>query len=318
MNETSVLLTDTQREAKTIRSSSSGGSGKYSSIQSSKKEERKQNKSTDANKNTVGTWCRSVVKETLQPSTLVGGFVFVLYHVVFCLALGSAIRRPHSTTSTLGVMSKMTAVGVIFGGPVFFLLSGEIPAIYPSVDLFLAPFLAKLAVTVDDYLYAQGGASTETFLATFCTLSGIGFGTASILIFMASEFKLANLGTYLPFPVLCGFFSAVGVSMWTLAFSVDNNGQTVAGVLFSGNAAMVGNALLHHIPSVCIALVMKWLGNRFPLAASSTVVVTIILFHLILLVTGTSLATAVKEGWFWSVDQLIPVTPVRTVRVSDY
>jgi len=36
----------------------------------------------------------------------------------------------------------------------------------------------------------------------------------------AARVKLANLGLFLPYSVLSGFFSTVGVLMWTLGFSV--------------------------------------------------------------------------------------------------
>jgi hypothetical protein len=83
-----------------------------------------------------------------EPTTFAGAFMFLLYHVVFCLAFGSALQRPHATSGTggLGVMAKFTAVG-IFGGAGFlyiYRLNADIPAVYPSVDLFLAPFVVSL------------------------------------------------------------------------------------------------------------------------------------------------------------------------------
>ena len=254
-------------------------------------------------------------RDHLGLSTYLGAAVFLLYHVVFCLAMGSTIRRPHSTTSTLGIMTKTAAMGVMLAGPIYILaLYKEIPAIYPTVDLFLAPFMAQIAKTIDHHLYQQGINSTESFMATFGVVSGIGMLTAGVLILLASQFKLANLGSYLPFPVLCGFFTAVGVSMWSLAFTVDTNGQNF-GVFWSGDWNLIANSVLHHAPTVLVATVMKWLGAKNPLSVSSLVVVTILLFYLVMLLTQTPLSKAVQLAWFWSAAQLVPPSHPHNVSV---
>lgn len=56
------------------------------------------------------------LEEITKPTTWIGAFMFVLYHIVFTLAAGSAIRRPHATTSILGLMTKAASLGIIFAG----------------------------------------------------------------------------------------------------------------------------------------------------------------------------------------------------------
>jgi len=74
------------------------------------------------------------IKEIMNPTTIIGSFMYLMYHVVFCLALGSAILRPHSTTNLLGLMTKTAALGTISSSMIYFWrLSSEIPALYPSV-----------------------------------------------------------------------------------------------------------------------------------------------------------------------------------------
>lgn len=55
----------------------------------------------------------TVAKKAVKGTTLIGSFVYLLYHIVFCLALGSAINRPNNPTSILGLMTKMAALGPI-------------------------------------------------------------------------------------------------------------------------------------------------------------------------------------------------------------
>jgi len=72
-------------------------------------------------------------KNAVKPTTLIGAFMYLLYHVVFCLALGSAINRPHSKTSLLGLMTKTAALGTISSSACYWwFLSSEIPALYPT------------------------------------------------------------------------------------------------------------------------------------------------------------------------------------------
>lgn len=78
---------------------------------------------------------RSTVQSLRLHTTYIGSFMYLLYHVVFCLALGSAITRPHSPTGTsiLGLMTKTAALGTVAASPVYwFSLSGEVPALYPT------------------------------------------------------------------------------------------------------------------------------------------------------------------------------------------
>jgi hypothetical protein len=253
---------------------------------------------------------KKVVSSLRIPTTYIGSFVYLLYHVVFCLALGSAIMRPNSSVSILGLMTKTAALGTLVASPVYWLsLSEEIPALYPTADLFLAPFLAQLAAIVDQTLASDEAVSSEendaVFLASFGVLTALGTVTSACLILAAGVFQLANLGSYLPFPVICGFFSAVGILTWTLAINVDTGGETIGAILGSHDPELVKYALVHHIPTIVVAAFMKYLGPKNPFFVCLVVVVTIALFYLYMLVTGTSMEEMKEEGWFWSHDELV-------------
>jgi MFS superfamily sulfate permease-like transporter len=246
----------------------------------------------------------------LQPTTFVGACMFLLYHVVFCLAMGSSIIREHSETPILGLMTKMAACGVIFCAPVYiYRLGSDIPALYPTIDLFLAPLMGNLASIVDETLRADnsidGKDEDQVFIATLAVLSGIGMMISGAMLVAASQFKLANLGSYLPFPVLCGFFSVVGIKLWMLAFTVDTDGKSFSRVLRSGDMALIGDSLLHHVPSFFIAVIMRWLGPKNPFYVSMLVVGTVALFYLVMAIMGTSLEEAREKEWFWSRRDLV-------------
>ncbi len=48
-------------------------------------------------------------------ATISGSVMFILFHILFCLAQASAIHRPHSSKSILGAMTRMSALGPIVG-----------------------------------------------------------------------------------------------------------------------------------------------------------------------------------------------------------
>jgi hypothetical protein len=252
----------------------------------------------------------SIIRSLKLPTTYIGSFIYLLYHVVFCLALGSAIMRPNNPVSMLGLMTKTAALGTLAASPVYWMrLNQDVPALYPTADLFLAPFLAKLALIVDQTLADDDSIMKKdndiAFLVSFGVLTAIGTCMSSFLLLAASIFKLANLGSYLPFPVICGFFTAVGILTWTLAINVDTGGTSIATILKSGDIDMIRHFLLHHIPTLIVAGLMKYLGPKNPFFVCLVVVLTVGLFYLFMLVTGTSLGEMKEEGWFWSHEELV-------------
>lgn len=234
--------------------------------------------------------------------------MFLLFHIVFALTFGATITRPHSNTSMLGLMTKMASLGIIFGSPVYWISLRDVPALYPTVDLFSAPFLAKIALIVDQELYDDPNVTEvendQMFLATFTLLATISLVISGSLLVLASIFKVANLGAFLPYPVLCGFFSAVGVLMWTLAFKVDSNGIPIEYVLVSGDTNLFLHSCLHHAPSFITAAFMKYLSPKNNFFTVAMVGLVIVLFYVFMLVFHVTMEEMIENRWFWSTNDL--------------
>jgi hypothetical protein len=243
-------------------------------------------------------------------STMIGSVVFLLYHVVFCLAQAATITRPNADHSSTGVMAQLAALGIFTAGPLFLWeLADQIPAIYPASDLFLAPFLAQLAQTIDNTLYQHGLENNDAiFLATFGAVTATGFLLGGVLCILAARVKLANLGAFLPHSVLCGFFTTIGILMWTLGFSVDV-GKKVGEVVFSGDIQVMANALLHHAPSLIVGVMMHILGPKNPLYVILLVLCTVLGSYVVMWFTETSLERAQELQWFFSAKDLVPQHP---------
>lgn len=265
--------------------------------------ERPSSQGPEANLSAQWCCCPSV---DLGLSTWIGSFTALLYHTVFCLAHSAALVRPHADHSSMGVLAQMAALGVCTAGTSFVWQVGPyVPAAYPSSDLFLAPFLAVMASQVDDVLAKYNLHNDDTiFFATFGGLVMTAMLLGGILCVLAARIKLANLGNFLPYPVLTGFFSTVGVLIWMLGFSVDSNGIPVSQVVTSGNAQLIQTALSHHLPSLTAGILMHVTSKRHPFFVLFWLVMTVIVFYLGLVVSGTSLQSARNHHWFFTAADL--------------
>jgi len=234
-------------------------------------------------------------------NAVTGSVIYGLFHIVFCLAQASAITRPHSTP-ILGPMVRMAALGPILSAPIFLLNMGKsFSDMYPSIDTFLAPFYVQQALIIDRVLFENGLSDhDDMFLTTFATVTCIGLCLTGVLLILATKFKMCNLGAYLPFPVMAGFFSTIGVLLWTLAFSVDT-GKNFVHLLEGkeGGWLKVKPLLFQHSFSALTGVMMKlaggWRGSLMPFMTMMTIPVA----YLTLFVTGTTLEDARRSGWFW-------------------
>lgn len=66
----------------------------------------------------------------------------------------------------------------------------------------------------------------------------------------------------------------------------------------------MATAFFHHLPTVIVASVMKYLGPKNPFYVIMVVFFTIGLFYVVMFVTGVSLDDAREMGWFWSHHEL--------------
>ena len=235
-------------------------------------------------------------------NTIVSSIIYGLFQIVFCLALASTISRPYSNRPVIGQMVRVAAMGPVLTTPVYiYYLVGSFPDLYPSIDTFAAPFAAQQALIIDQVLTQDGLAHDDNlFLTTFCVVSGIGLCLTGLFLVLATQFKLANLGAFLPYPVMSGFFSAVGLLVWTLAFSVDT-GKHVSEVFLSpaSSWSVIKSAISHHCGSIIVAIVMTKVGAIHTSLVPVVTLLTIPGAYLVLYATGMTLEDARRMGWFW-------------------
>ena len=258
---------------------------------------------------------KSFDSDNIKP-TIIGSFLFSLYQLVFCFAEASAITRPsHSSSnpsSLLSPMALMACMGSLLSGPMLVsVLGGDYPALYPCLDMFMAPFLAQMAADIDEILVQSAIADgqddnddTATFLATFVALNTFGMLLSGILCIAAGKIKLANLGGYLPYPVLCGFFSSVGISIWMSAFKVDT-GKTIQNALAARDWMALLMDFARHAPSLAAGGALYVFGPRGPHFLLGIIASTVLFAYVTMAVTGTSLEDAQDLSFFWKQDEVM-------------
>jgi len=106
-------------------------------------------------------------------------------------------------------MVRIGALGPIICAPIFVILFGkDLPALFPTLDLFLVPFMAQQASIVDEMMVAEGIADEDdVFLATCCALSGIGLILAGLLNILASKVRGMRTDLALKQDSLCAYLS---------------------------------------------------------------------------------------------------------------
>jgi hypothetical protein len=248
-------------------------------------------------------------------TTLIGAVLYSLYSLVFCFAEASAITRPsHPNSDESGLLAPMALMGctaTLVTAPIIIaVLGGDYPAPYPALDMFMAPFLAQMAADVDEVLVEmQNDTDSErndmaVFLATFVALNAFGMLLSGALCILASKVKLANLAGFLPYPVLCGFFSSVGISVWMSAFKVDT-GVSVQKVLASGNIKYILVEICRHLPSLFGGAALYLFGPRNIGYLIGIISSTVVLAYLVLIATDTTIEQAQDMGFFWKTSEVV-------------
>jgi len=206
----------------------------------------------------------------------------------------------------------MACFGSLVAIPILIVvLGGDYPALYPALDMFMAPFLAKMAMDIDEVLVLQQqqqqdqeflhGDDTDVFLATFVALNAFGMAVCAVLCVLASHVKLANLALFLPYPVLCGFFSSVGLSIWMSSFKVDT-GITVPHFWGSEHRLF---SVMKHVPSIIAGIALYFLAPKSPVYLIGVIACTIALAYSTMMLTGTSLHEAQALGFFWEEKEVV-------------
>ncbi len=227
--------------------------------------------------------------ERLLPG-LTSGLLMGITEVMFALSLGSLIFSGKlAPYLSYGIgMALVTAAVMMIGTSLTSLVPGVMGSTQDSSSVILAVIAAALVGTlsvagVEDKLTTVLVAIAATTLLTGFFFLALGF------------FKLGGLVRFVPYPVVGGFLAGTG---WLLAQGSFGVLADFPLTLPNIAALLQPDQLILWVPGVLFALVLFFGLRRINhfLAMPGILIGAIVVFYLVLFVSGTSIADAIHQG----------------------
>lgn len=229
--------------------------------------------------------------EHLLPS-LTGGIVTGIITITVSTAFAALIF-----TGEMAIYLPIVVAWTLLGSIVHVLLTAQfssLPYTISSVQDTPAVVLAVTAAAIVKTLPASASAQ-EKFI-TVAAAVALGSILSGVIFLFLGQFKLGDLIRYIPYPVIGGFLAGSGLLLIFGSISVMtgvNAGPAQIPELFQPNL------LFKWLPGMVYAIILMIILRRIHhfLALPGSLVAGIVVFYIILLVTGISLAEAKTQGW---------------------
>lgn len=223
-------------------------------------------------------------------TSIIAGLVAGLLGVTFMFSFSAVIL-----TGELAPFVPRLAGHLLLGGFVLALVAGLWSQYKGVVALPQNNPTAVLAVIVVSVLAGSGGSvPPEILFTTVIALIALSTVIGGAMLWLVGRFRLGQIGTYVPYPVVAGFLAATGWLLFKGSFYVMS-GQAFD-LAHLGDLTEVADLW---IPGAVFAVTL-WLLSKYvanPFAMPIAIVVAIAGFFGILGITGTSRAAAVAGGW---------------------
>ena len=219
------------------------------------------------------------------------GAVFGLDAIGTCLALATLIfAGPLAAAAGLGTALFLlgTLVSTLalarFGG-----FRGALGIAQDPAIAIIAPAVASAAA-----LAAQAGRDP---LPTALAVVGVGSLATGFCLFLIGRLRLGRLARLMPYPVAVGFLAGSGWLLSYAAISLLASGATSPGEVLDilGGSHLWAFTLPAIGFAVTVLVAQRLVGGL--VALLGTILLSLAAFYLVLLVTGTDLATARDLGW---------------------
>ena len=158
---------------------------------------------------------------------------------------------------------------------------------------------AILALVITAMLAQMQSASPETKLYTALASIMITSLLTGLVCLLLGRFKLGNLVSYIPYPVVGGFLAGTGILLVLGALQVMT-GKNVT--LFNLGVLFQANTWLHWVVGAGFAVVLFVLVMKFNhyLVLPGTLLAAILIFYLTLTASGMPISQAAQMGWLVS------------------
>jgi SulP family sulfate permease len=221
------------------------------------------------------------------------GTVCSILSITYCLSYAALIfTGPLEHFLSYGI--AVTFLSAAVGGTIVALRS-SLPFAVAGPDSSISVVLAALVATLVQQLAASG--STD-FLEPAMIALALATALTGFLLCVLGFTHAGRAIRFLPYPVIGGFLGATGWLLITGAIQVVANERPTLDNL----AAFADPAVAAKIaPGAVVAIVLYVLLRRFrnPLILPGVLLTAFVVTHLVLLASGTSIATAQSTGWLF-------------------
>lgn len=156
-----------------------------------------------------------------------------------------------------------------------------------------------IALVVSAIMASMPNSSAEVKFYTALAAIMISTALYGLICLFLGKFKLGNLVSYLPYPVIGGFLAGTGMLLLLAAFQVMT-GKNVT--LLNLIPLFQNGAWWFWVPGVVFAVVLFWMVMKVNhyLVLPGVLAAALIIFYVIMAITGTSVSTAAQTGWLVS------------------
>ena len=237
-------------------------------------------------------WRAFLTPDRLLPG-IIAGLVVSIINISLAVAYATFVFSGHVPLPYL-----YEAIGIIMVGTLIFSLVIALSSSFSSTiacpQETPAAILALLAAVLAEELV--GIADAETRFFTLLTLIMSATLITGATFWLLGHFRLGNLVRYVPYPVVGGFLAGTGLLLLLGGVSI------MAGVPVNYrdlSAPVETEFVVLWLPGAVFGMVLYVMMKRYShhLLIPAAILAAIVLFYLVLMLTGTSIDEATAEGW---------------------
>ncbi len=251
--------------------------------------------------------------EVVLPS-ITAGLVAGVLTVTFMFSYSAVIF----TGELSGYVPRATGQ-LLFGGVVIALVIGLFSELRGVVALPQDNPTAIIAVMIATLSQLPGQTlSSDMLFAQATVIMVLSTALAGLIFYLVGRWRLAAFVQLIPYPVIAGFLAATGWLLFKGSFSVMAD-QTFD---FTRLAAL-GDVAHLSVPGALFAIVTLFVSLKYSnvFIMPGLIVGAVALFHIVLLLSGTSTQEAIEQGWLlepFGEGALWQPVPLETYLAADW
>ena len=246
---------------------------------------------------TTQTQTQSTWRNMLQPDQLLpgatAGLVMSVIVITVSIAFGALVYAGNVTDDNLyrgiglAIFGSMAVAGLTA-------LTSSFPSVITNAQDGPAAVLALISAALAEEF--SGSLNDDELFFTITVIVMTTTLITGVMFWLLGRFELGNLIRFVPYPVVGGFLAGSGLLLLQGSISI----MADAPVSYEDLPAFHKPALLEKwLPGLLFAVTLYILLRRFShfLILPGAIVGGIVVFYVVLLLTGTSVDTAAEQGW---------------------